>query len=190
MDFTLEDIKQMLDDPDFDLKVSLIDQKMYLLQQKDRYQQLIKTIEKTLKRIEEDDQLVTDADLYGGFTPEQAERYNREAKEKYGDMYEISQKRVRQMTKGEWKALGLESESFSMGMAKLVGTDPGGEQSQEFTKRHYEWVSHFYPCSKQTYIGLSDLYIENPEFTAHYDRFSPGLAQFLSAAMKTYAEKL
>jgi len=190
MDFSLEDIKSLLDDPEYDLKEALHDQKRFLLQQHERYQQLIQTIDKTLKRIEEDDQLVTDEDLYGGFTPEQAERYNREAKEKYGEMYEISQKRVRQMTKGEWKALGAEGEAISKGMAELVGTDPAGAEAQSFMRRHYAWVSHFYPCSKEMFIGLSNLYTENPEFTAHYERFAPGLALFMSAAMKIFAERL
>lgn len=190
MDFSLDDIKSMLDDPKFDLKEALHDQKRFLLQQHERYKELIQTIDKTLKRLEEDDQLVTDADLYGGFTPEQAERYDREAKEKYGDMYEISQQRVRQMTKGQWKAIGAEGEDITKSLAKFVGTDPAGVEVQALIKRHHAWIEHFYPCSQQMYIGLSNLYIENPEFTAHYERFAPGLALFMSAAMKVYAERV
>lgn len=189
MDFSLEDIKAMLDDPKFDLKEALHDQKRFLLQQHERYKELIKTIDKTLKKIEEDDQLVTDEDLYGGFTPEQAERYDREAKEKYGDMYEISQKRVRQMTKGQWKTIGVEGEDITKSMAKRIGTDPAGAEVQALIKRHHAWIENFYPCSQQMYIGLSNLYIENPEFTAHYERFAPGLALFMSAAMKVYADR-
>ncbi|MGE3279307.1 MAG: MerR family transcriptional regulator [Candidatus Altimarinota bacterium] len=190
MDFSLEDIKSLLDDPDYDVKEALHDQKRFLLQQHERYQQLLQTIDKTLRRLEEDDQLVTDEDLYGGFTPEQAERYDREAKEKYGDMYEISQKRVRQMTKGEWKAIGAEGVDITKSMVQYVGTDPARPEVQALIKRHHAWIEHFYPCSSQMYIGLSNLYIENPEFTAHYERFAPGLAHFISAAMKVYAEKM
>jgi len=189
MDFALEDIKSILNDPSFDLKEALHDQKRFLLQQHERYQQLLQTIDKTLKRIEEDDQLVTDADLYGGFTPEQAERYDREAKEKYGDMYELSQKNVRQMTKGQWKALGEEGEAISKGMAGYIGTDPARPEVQALIQRHYAWIEHFYPCSAQIYRGLAQLYVGNPEFRAHYDRFAPGLADFFSAAMQLYAER-
>lgn len=189
MDFTLEDIKEMLDDPKYDLKEALHDQKRFLLQQHERYQHLIQTIDKTLKRIEDDDQLVTDADLYGGFTPEQAERYDREAKEKYGDMYEISQKRVRQMTKGQWKEIGVEGADISKSMAAFIGTDPAGVEVQALIKRHHAWIENFYPCSKEIYIGLSNLYIDNPEFTAHFELIAPGLAQFFSAAMKVFAER-
>jgi DNA-binding transcriptional MerR regulator len=190
MDFSLEDIKQMLDDPSFDLKEALHDQKRFLLQQHDRYGNLIQTIEKTLKRIEEDDQLVTDADLYGGFTPEQAERYNREAKEKYGDMYDISQKRAREMTKGQWKALGEEGEDISKSMAAFIGTDPGRPEVQALIHRHHAWIENFYPCSAEIYRGLAELYVGNPEFRAHYDRFALGLADFFQAAMLVYAEKI
>lgn len=190
MDFSLGDIKQLLDDPDYDLKQALHEQKRFLLQQQERNQQLISTIDKTIKRIEDDDQLVTDADLYGGFTPEQAERYDREAKEKYGDMYEISQQRARQMTKGQWKAIGAEGEAITKGMAEYVGKDPALPEVQALIARHHAWIENFYPCSQEIYLGLASLYIENPEFTAHYERFAPGLAHFMSAAMKVFAEKM
>ncbi len=190
MAFSLQDIKLLLDDPKFDLKEALHEQKQFLLQQNEHNSQLVQTIDKTLQTLEENQKIVTDADLYAGFTPEQAERYNREAKEKYGDLYEISQNRVRQMTKGEWKAIGAEGEDISKEMAKLMGTDPHSDQVQALIKRHHTWIENFYPCNKETYLGLASLYVENPEFTAHYERFAPGLAQFLSASMKAFAEKI
>lgn len=189
LEFSLADIKELLDDPEYDLPQALQDQKNTFIQQATHYQELVNTISKTLKTIEEDQQLVSDEDLYGGFTPEQAERYDREAQEKYGELYEISQKRVRQMTKGEWKQLGNEGEQVSQKMASLVTKHPQDDEVQEAIAAHYRWVSHFYPCDKTTYIGLANLYVNNPEFTAHYERYQKGLAEFLSQGMKYFAEK-
>jgi len=189
MDFALEDVKQILDDPDFDLAASLHDQKQYLLQQQERYQQLIKTIDKTLSKIT-GDELVTDAELYEGISPEDRERWDREAKEQYGDMYEMSQKKVRQMTKSQWAAVKELAAEVNRGMIALQGRDPTDPEVQAVIAKHHAWIETFYPCSAEIYRGLSNLYVEHPEFRAHYDQQSAGLAEFMSAAMKVYAERI
>ena len=35
--------------------------------------------------------------------------------------------------------------------------------------------------------GLGELYATNPEFRANYDRYAPGLADFMAEAMAVYA---
>lgn len=190
MEMPLQEIKSLLDDPSFNIESSLKTHKRRLLEKKSRYTSLIETIDKTLQKIQDDSELVTDQELYGGFTPEQRERYDREAKEKYGDMYELSQKNVRNMTKGQWKDLGKEAEDFSTILSTMLDKDPASPEVQEQVKRHHAWIEHFYPCTKEMYLGLASLYVENPEFTAHYDRFAPGLAAYLSKAMTIFAEKL
>ncbi|MDF2379625.1 MAG: MerR family transcriptional regulator [Candidatus Gracilibacteria bacterium] len=190
MEFSLKEIKQLLEDPDFDIKKALHEQKKFLLQQQKKTEQLVQTIDKTIKTLQEDEELVTDAELYEGFTAEKAKRYNQEAKEKYGEMFETSQNRVGNMTKGQWKAIRDEGKTINKEMLNLIGTDPNSDTVQAVIKRHHAWVENFYPCNKETYVGLSDLYIENPEFTTHYERFASGLAVFMSSSMKFFAKKL
>lgn len=38
------------------------------------------------------------------------------------------------------------------------------------------------------YAGLGQLYCEHDEFRALYDKYRPGLADFMQAAMNCYAE--
>jgi hypothetical protein len=38
-------------------------------------------------------------------------------------------------------------------------------------------------------LGLSDLYVTDARFMSHYEDIKPGLAQFLSKAMKVFVEK-
>ena len=54
--------------------------------------------------------------------------------------------------------------------------------------RHHAWIENFYPCSAEMYRGLGQMYVDDPRFTATYDKVRPGLAVFMRDAMAYYAE--
>jgi hypothetical protein len=39
------------------------------------------------------------------------------------------------------------------------------------------------------YKGLGQLYVDDPRFTAYYEKFATGLAQYMRDAMVFYAEE-
>jgi hypothetical protein len=133
---------------------------------------------------------LTDEELYEGFSKEQAERYRREARELYGEeVVEASEQRAKQMTKAEWNAVRDEGEAVTRGLAGLADRDPSDPDVQALIARHYAWVAKFWTPDAASYAGLGQLYTDNPEFRANYDRYRPGLADFLRAAMEVYSER-
>ena len=52
----------------------------------------------------------------------------------------------------------------------------------------FAWIGNFYTVTSQIYRGLAQLYVENDEFRATYERVAPGLAVFLSEAMIHYTD--
>lgn len=56
-----------------------------------------------------------------------------------------------------------------------------------------EWQAHitryFYDCTEEILAGLGELYVADERFHANIDRFGPGTAQFLSAAIAAYCKK-
>jgi hypothetical protein len=52
----------------------------------------------------------------------------------------------------------------------------------------HAWIENFYPCSAEMYRGLGQMYVDDPRFTATYDKVRPGLAVFMRDAMAYYAE--
>jgi DNA-binding transcriptional MerR regulator len=190
LEIPLTEIKTILDDPGFDLSTALEEHKLKLSQKQERYGELIHTIEKTLQYIQENEELVTDNELYAGFTSEKKERYNRVEKEKYGDEYDLSQKNIRKLNKGQWSKIQEESKKISEELSKCIGTDPNSSEVQALIKKHHSWIENFYPCPKKRYIGLSDLYIESAEFKQYYEDIEPGLAEYLSLSMKIFAKTL
>ena len=188
LDMPLAEVRQILDDPGFDQVTALEHHRAMLHRRIERLARLLKTIDRTIDRLSEDDMTLTDEELYEGFSTEQIERYKREAREMYDpEMVEESERRVKGMSRGEWKAVQAEDQAVTTGIAALMDLDPGDGEVQALVARHHAWIENFYPCSAEIYRGLAQMYVEHPEFRAFYEKVQPGLADYLSAAMLVYA---
>jgi DNA-binding transcriptional MerR regulator len=191
LDMPLDEVRQILDDPEFDQIAALEHHRQLLHRRTERLTRLLKTIDRTIDRLTEDDMTLTDQDLYKGFTTEQIERYKREAREMYDPaLVQESERRVKKMSRAEWKAVGAEGEAVTTGLAALADREPGDEEVQKLIARHHAWIENFFPCSAEVYRGLGQGYVEHPEFRAFYEKYRPGLAGFLSAAMNHYADQV
>lgn len=190
LDFPLQDIQRILDRPGFDQVQALEGHRRMLQERMERLALLINTVDKTIQRLEEDNTMLTDAELYEGFSQEQIERYKREAREQYDPkLVEESDRRARKMSKAQWQAVGAEGQAVSIRMAELMDRDPGDPEVQQTIARHHAWIENFYPCSAEIYRGLGQLYVEHPEFRAFYEAYAPNLADFMQAAMVIYADR-
>lgn len=191
LDVPLGEIKAVLDNPDFDPINALESHRRLLARQAERLNGLLKTIDKTLHRLKENDMSVTDEDLYEGFTAEQIERYEREAQEMYDpQMVREANKRVRKMSKGQWQSVKEEGDVVTQAIAELMERNPEDEAVQALIARHHAWIENFYDCSAEVYSGLGQLYTQHDEFRAFYEKVRPGLAEFMQAAMIYYAENV
>jgi len=191
LDMPLDEVRQILDDPGFDQVAALDHHRQSLQRRMERLTCLLRTIDRTIDRIMEDDMTLTDEELYEGFTPEQIKEYKRQAREMYDPaMVEESEKRVKKMSRAQWKAVGAEGEAVTTGLAALADRDPGDAEVQELIARHHAWIENFYPCSAEVYRGLGQGYAEHPKFRAFYEKYRPGLADFMSAAMNHYADQV
>jgi DNA-binding transcriptional MerR regulator len=191
LDFPLEQIKLLIDDPHFD-QVRALEQHRRLLQaQSQRLVRLLQTVDRTIAKLSEDHMGMTDEELYAGFSREDIERYKREAREKYGaQIVEESERRVKQMPKAHWEAINAEGAAATQAIADLAGEGrtPGDPEVQRHVARHFAWITNFWQPNAESYTGLGQLYVENEEFRAHYEKYRPNFADYMAAAMKHYAE--
>jgi len=189
LDFPLADIQAILDEPGFDQVKALRDHRQMLQQEADRLGRLLNTIEKTISRLTEDHMSMTDEELYEGFTPEQIERYTREANELYDPrIVAESNRRARNMSRAQWQTVKAEGGAVAQQLADLMDKEPGDAAVQAAIARHYAWVDNFWHPTAESYRGLGQGYAEHPEFRAFYEKYRPGLADFLCAAMSFYAD--
>ncbi len=185
----LEQVREILDDPEFDPLEALREHRRALQARSDRLAQLLRTIDKTVRRLTEDAMSLTDEELYAGFAPETIERYKREARERYDpELVAESERRVRKMSREQWEAVRAEGDQVTRGLAALMDRAPDDPEVQQLVARHHAWIENFYPCSAEVFRGLGQLYMSHPEFRATYDRYRSDLADFLGAAMAHYAD--
>jgi DNA-binding transcriptional MerR regulator len=189
--FPLEQIRTILEDPHFDQVRALEGHREMLALEQERLARLIATVDKTLASLTEDNMGMTDEELYAGFSQEQIERYKREAREKYGEqIVEESERRVKQMPRSHWEAINAEGEDATQQIAALAkaGRKPGDPDVQAQVARHFKWVTNFWQPDAASYAGLGQMYSENDEFRAHYEKYGPNMAEFMRDAMKVYSE--
>ena len=190
MDFSLEDIRDILDDPDFDTREALHDHRERLIQKQQNMAILIQTVTRTLESLEGDHHMtLKDKDIYEGFDQEKIDRWNKEVDEKYDpEKVTESRRNVGKMSKGQFKDVQKEGDRVTLAISELMDTGSTSPGVQALIKEHHAWIETFYTCPAEMYKGLGQLYVENPEFKAFYEKVKPGLASFMCVAMGYYAD--
>lgn len=158
-----------------------------LLAERDRFDRLARTVETTLRSLEGGTEMAA-KDLYAGFDNSQ---YEAEARERWGDA-EVDR------SYAAWERLGPdgraafaeEAAAIGSGLAALMteGADVADPRVQALVRRHHDQIATFWTPTREAYIGLGQVYVDDERFTATYDAFAPGLAPYLRDAMAVFAE--
>lgn len=188
----LGEIGSILDDPGFDPLVALKGHRTALAARIDQYRDLIRTIDRTIASLEKDETM-EDGDYYAGIAPETRERWEREAKDFWGEeAVKAAQAKARSFSKEEIAAIQSEMEAIRRAFQRLFaeGAEPGSDAVQAVTARHYAWVCHSWTPDAKAFAGLGRFYVDNPEFRGTYEEGAlPGTAAFIAEAMAIYAER-
>jgi DNA-binding transcriptional MerR regulator len=188
LDLPLEEIRRILDDPGFDPVRALAQHRRTLELHAERLARLLHTIDRTIDRLTEVDMSLSDEELYEGLPKEQVERWKREVDERYDPkLVAESNRRVHTMGKDQWNAVKAEGDAISRRMAELMGRPADDPEVQATIARQHAWIENFYACPPEMFEGLGQHYADHPEFRANYDKYRPGLADFMRDAMAYYA---
>jgi len=119
------------------------------------------------------------------------QRYGAEARERYGDeAVDASNARLKGMTPEQL----AEVERLSLEVNETLRTafeqgDPASELAQKSCKLHKQWLCCFWEhYTKEAHIGVAQMYVDDPHFTAYYDTIAPGCAVFLRDALLIYCK--
>jgi len=187
----LGEIKQTLDDPDFDPAAALKQHRERLRSEIENYRQLISTIDATLLELSGEKEM---ENPFKGFNPEKQKGYEQELVDRYGDGVKAqiaeSYAKVGKLSPDQIAAVQEEGHQVSLGLAAQIkaGDAPGSDAVQALIARHYNWVSNFWTPDAEAYAGLGQLYLDHPDFRAFYDKYDDRLVDFLAAAMAIWAE--
>ena len=191
--FSLQEIGELLDDPEFDLCGALENHKAALLERRLRVDAMLKTIDKTIQHLKEKNMLQPE-ELYEGLPKETAEAWRKEALAKYGEEATHAENTLRKMSKEEITKLKAEQETISRSLLALMNEDPASEKVQQTIALHYANIRAFWGTTHspdaqgEAYAGLGKLYTEDERFTKVDGKSQPGFAAFLQKAMAHFTE--
>ncbi|KAA0991538.1 MerR family transcriptional regulator [Dyadobacter aurulentus] len=195
LDFALQEILQILNDPDFDLIQALESHKSALKARKERIATLLVTVEKTIVKLKKG-AMMNHEELYAGLPREKAEAYRKEAAEKWGsETVENAEKELGKLSKAEIAELMSESRRVAERLAVLSRENPEGPLVQTEIAKHYALIRRFWGTSgspdqqAEAYAGLGQLYADDERYTLIDEKPNPEFAIFMRDAMRCFAEQ-
>lgn len=185
---SLAEIQQILSKPGFDLKNALISHRAEILKRLKQFKKLLLTIDKTINNLTKNI-MVSNEDMYQGFTSEQVKLYRKEVSDKWGEKsLHDSENRIRKMSPKKWDMVKAEGEKITRQLADLINEDPADILVQQCIANWHKYLENFYPVVEQRLRGLGRLYVEDQRFTAYYDKYCQGLAEFKNKAIQIYCD--
>jgi len=123
-------------------------------------------------------------EVFGDFDPKQ---YESEVEQRWaGDAVEQSKRRTRRYGKDQWKEAIEQGESIATAFGEQLkaGAAPDDVGAMDLAEEHRRHIDRwFYECSHTMHGGLGELYVRDARFTAYYEKYAPGLAHFVKAAI-------
>ncbi|SEH01470.1 DNA-binding transcriptional regulator, MerR family [Nonomuraea solani] len=193
LDFPLEDIAVILDQPHTDELAHLRRQHELLTRKKARLHDVITAIERAMQARTLGITLTPAErfEIFGTFHPED---HDAEVERRWGttEQYAQSRRRVATYTKADWLQLKAEAQTITEGLtaAYKAGQPPDGEHAMNLAERHRGHITRwFYDCTPHIHRCLGDMYVDDPRFKATYDALTPGLAEYLRQAIHANARR-
>lgn len=192
LEFPLQEIKQILDDKDFNREEVLKAQRNLIFEKKQRLERILESIDDTIESLGGN---VMSKDNFKAFGYEEVkkhqEKYKEETEKRYGksDAYRESQGKTSKYSKNDWENIMQEAGAIYEELYKLMDKDPSDEKVQELIEK---WRNHittnFYNCTIEIFRGLALMYVGDERFTKNIDKYGEGLAKFMSDAMNIYCD--
>ncbi|MDR2182794.1 MAG: MerR family transcriptional regulator [Clostridiales bacterium] len=188
----LEEIGRILSDKDFDAATALTGHLAALRTKREQLDALITNVEKSILAMK-GEITMTDKEKFEGFVEklidDNESQYGEEVREKYGDAaVDASNARLRGMTPQQYAEMESLTQQVNDALAAAFAQgDPTSELARKACELHKQWLCFSWPkYSKEAHVGVAQMYVDDPRFTAYYDKIAPGCAVFLRDAVLNF----
>ena len=193
--FTLDQVAQIVDDPQADTPSHLRRQHAVVRSRIQRLESVLGHIEKEMEALQMGISLSREEQFEVFGENWLGDGYAAEAEQRWGDTpaWEQSQRRTAAYTKQDWLDIKAETEQVEAAMAQALAagtpaSDPAAMDLAEQLRQQID--TRFYECPPAMHRGLGDMYVADPRFTEHYEGRRPGLAQYVRDAIHANADRL
>ncbi|SET34372.1 DNA-binding transcriptional regulator, MerR family [Natronincola peptidivorans] len=191
---SLEGIKDIITDPNFDALAALAEHQKKLLEKRMQLDLLIKNVERTIASRERSI-VMNDKEKFEGFKKklidDNEKKYGKEVREKYGEeAVNRSKEAFRNLSKEEYeKMVELEKQIKSKLAEAYKDGNPASDLAQETARLHKDWISMCWGYyNAEAHRSLAEMYVADERFAAYYDAEQTGAAEFLRDAIVIYTK--
>lgn len=183
LDFSLQEIRTMVDDPHFDRQAALEQHIALLTMKRDRLQGLIDLAA----------QLQTNGGnrmSFSAFDDSKIQEYRRQAKERWGETEAYREYAQKEHSQAEEKVLADGLMRIFARFGALRGNEPAGEEAQKLVQELTDYITaNYYHCTKQILAGLGAMYAAGGEMGENIDHAGgEGTAAFAAEAIAAYCK--
>lgn len=185
LDFPLEEIKLIMENPNYNRAEAIKKQHEMLRLKRDRLNQLLCVLEKEMggnhnmsfKEFNEDEIL------------KQREQYKEEVQQRYGKTKAYQEFSEKKYDNDQWKKMSEESDEImrQFAVSKNMNLSASDESVQNLVEQWRTYITnHYYTCTKEILSGLGQMYVGDERFTKNIDQHGEGTAQFMADAIAVY----
>ena len=181
LEFSLKDIKGILDSPDFDRSKAL-EQQIHLLEMRKEHLQNLIDLARGIKAIGVKHM------SFEAFDTRKIDEYAAQAKASWGttDAYKEYEQRAAGRTKEAQQKLNVEMMNIFAEFGKIKELSPESEEAIALAKKLQDHITeHYYTCTDKILLGLGAMYSGGGDFTTNIDKVGgEGTAVFACEAIK------
>ena len=185
LEFSLKEIKEIMNAPGFDKEKALEQQIELLLLKKEHIDNLI-DFARRIKMIGVNKMEFT------AFDTKKIDDYSKRAKEQWGQTaaYQEYEEKTIGMTDTQQKDVINSFMIIFVEFGKMKEQDAASDLVQSQVKKLQDFITeHYYTCTKEILLGLGKMYAGGGEFTENIDRYGgEGTAYFTAKAIELYCK--
>lgn len=187
LEFSLKDIKEIIQSPGFDRSKALSQQIELLTLKKEHIENLI-DLAKGIKMIGVRN-LTFDV-----FDTGKIDEYAARAKASWGTTpaYKEFEEKAKGRTRTEDQKINVQFMDIFAEFGAIRDKDPASPEAQALVKKLQDFItSYFYTCTKEILRGLGKMYAGGGDFTTNINNYGgEGTAEFASAAIEIYCKSI
>jgi DNA-binding transcriptional MerR regulator len=196
--FTIKEIKKVLGKSDFDQLSALYSHQKSLRLQQEKTEQLLLTIDKTIKHLKGTKKM-KEQEIFDGFNIKLVKKAPSHAS--YAAAEELVAKSTRTPTKNVedvekrgkafYENATETANSIFKELARFIEEKltPNSPEVQRIIKKHHCLADQIQYANREVYKAMAQLYQEHPEFKKQLDPFHPKLSHFMAEGMIFFANK-
>lgn len=191
LDFSLDEIQELLDRPEFDVLEALQSHRTALQQRVERLNRLLHTVDLTMMNLK-GELPMNDSQLFEGFSAEKQAEYEEEVRQRWSDNPATAEsfKRWASYSAAQKKRILAEGGAIYQELAAAMSKGHASPEVQTLIARWHQHLRYFYEPTVDILRELGQGYAEHPDFRANFAKLHPDLPDFLQKAIDYYCDRL